>query len=954
MVTDARYTDNVVLKRAAYQELLTGIKHYPVVDIDYMEEWDTDDRTNRQIWSGYTEDSPCIKITYGDPQTTKGNIIFSTKFRKAINDLKREIEALENAISKKEDYLDRLRKIYNDNNNTLLKETRQIQAYEAEQLELADKDADEVRQLLTDRTSGIIQMVAAVAHANPQTAEQFEGFNEYTIQDINFTEGFFELKGTSWSTVILSTDEPRSFVYKPEKFNDIPVGSPYYIYDPETNLWTTQEMTDALEPSDRYVFTQVTRDELEEKKNERLYLKIYHDFDAIRATVAIPLYRMAYSKYIKAGLSDPNHIPDPARQEDLILQFYNMVVEFINLLEAYETNWGYYQTFNDTTYSIDLDSLQLGAKFQAMSDTVLNYLNSIFIAELKSKIDVTAEHYNVHYGDQNGADLTSSDGTTVRYRESLLGLKARIVEAQEEIAQYQEWIEKVAEGTAIVNNDGTGIIESDAGIDRRMFGYKYIKVGQLVSFQNTYYRNSSPWYVASTLKEGMSTLEVTDTADNQASGTFRITLNNEHTYEVPIKGFTNTQSNKPIYIKTSSSITETAGTSITETAGTSISETAGTTITIHSKGNTTIRAKNDSNTLQTITLDGNLVTNGTSNLIGNVTTGTGDGGSNIIPGKTHTGSIGDSTHYWNYGYFDNLKVGTSNGGNILPNTTEVSDLGSASLKWKNIYGVTGYFDTLLPSDSSDDKTETSIGSDGQRWTYIYGYTGDFTILKVNGNEIDASRLNNAINGGSNGQIWTSNGSGGAWSNNISITGTIHTTNTANAVTPDSTTASSYSENSAASINTSGGVYAAKDIWGRRIFNAVFNDYAECRTTINLEPGRVVIDNDDGSLSCASQRLQPGAQVISDTFGHCMGKTSTAKTPLAVAGRVLVYTYQPRENYHAGMAVCSAPNGTADIMSREEIKNYPDCIIGIVSEIPQYEQWGTDNIKVNGRIWIKIK
>ena len=56
MVTDARYTDNVVLKRAAYQELLTGIKHYPIVDIDYMEEWDTDDRTNRQIWSGYTED----------------------------------------------------------------------------------------------------------------------------------------------------------------------------------------------------------------------------------------------------------------------------------------------------------------------------------------------------------------------------------------------------------------------------------------------------------------------------------------------------------------------------------------------------------------------------------------------------------------------------------------------------------------------------------------------------------------------------------------------------------------------------------------------------------------------------------------------------------------------------------------------------------------------------------
>jgi hypothetical protein len=140
----------------------------------------------------------------------------------------------------------------------------------------------------------------------------------------------------------------------------------------------------------------------------------------------------------------------------------------------------------------------------------------------------------------------------------------------------------------------------------------------------------------------------------------------------------------------------------------------------------------------------------------------------------------------------------------------------------------------------------------------------------------------------------------------------------------------------------------------KVFNAVFNDYAEYRTTINLEPGRVVIDQDNGSLACASTRLQPGAQVISDTFGHSMGETDTAKTPIAVAGRVLVYPYQARENYHAGMAVCSAPDGTVDIMTREEIRDYPDCIVGIVSEIPEYETWGSDNVKVNGRIWIRVK
>lgn len=40
----------------------------------------------------------------------------------------------------------------------------------------------------------------------------------------------------------------------------------------------------------------------------------------------------------------------------------------------------------------------------------------------------------------------------------------------------------------------------------------------------------------------------------------------------------------------------------------------------------------------------------------------------------------------------------------------------------------------------------------------------------------------------------------------------------------------------------------------RVYNAVFNDYAECRTTIDLTPGHVVIDQDDGSLACSATRL----------------------------------------------------------------------------------------------------
>jgi hypothetical protein len=42
------------------------------------------------------------------------------------------------------------------------------------------------------------------------------------------------------------------------------------------------------------------------------------------------------------------------------------------------------------------------------------------------------------------------------------------------------------------------------------------------------------------------------------------------------------------------------------------------------------------------------------------------------------------------------------------------------------------------------------------------------------------------------------------------------------------------------------------------------------------------------------------------------------------------------------------------MTREDIQKWPDRIVGIVSEIPQYETWGTGNVLVDGRIWIKIK
>lgn len=154
----------------------------------------------------------------------------------------------------------------------------------------------------------------------------------------------------------------------------------------------------------------------------------------------------------------------------------------------------------------------------------------------------------------------------------------------------------------------------------------------------------------------------------------------------------------------------------------------------------------------------------------------------------------------------------------------------------------------------------------------------------------------------------------------------------------------------------------KKLWmsGDAVTGAVWNDYAEYRESNCEEFGYVLMETGDDSLTKTTERLSHFAGISSDTWGFSQGKTARARTPIAVAGRVLVYPYQDRNNYKPGDCVCAAPGGTVDIMTREEVREWPDRIVGIVSCVPNYEEWGggkdadRDPVKVNGRIWIKVK
>lgn len=146
------------------------------------------------------------------------------------------------------------------------------------------------------------------------------------------------------------------------------------------------------------------------------------------------------------------------------------------------------------------------------------------------------------------------------------------------------------------------------------------------------------------------------------------------------------------------------------------------------------------------------------------------------------------------------------------------------------------------------------------------------------------------------------------------------------------------------------------ITGSKVYGAVWNDYAEFRATAEdiIQPGYVTYSDDQGRLYKTTERLQAFEGIVSDTFGFAIGKTDSAKTPLAVAGRVLAYTDKGKSEFHSGDTVCAGPHGTVSKMTREEIIAYPDRIVGVVSEIPTYDTWGTGNVKVDGRIWIRLK
>ena len=277
----------------------------------------------------------------------------------------------------------------------------------------------------------------------------------------------------------------------------------------------------------------------------------------------------------------------------------------------------------------------------------------------------------------------------------------------------------------------------------------------------------------------------------------------------------------------------------------------------------------------------------------------------------------------------------ANGGNIDELKTYIDNADTITLNSAKSYSDNANATTLNSAKSYSDNANAATLNSAKSYSDNANAT-TLNSAKTYSNNADATTLNSAKTYSDNNFLKLSGGT---------VTG----------VTTFSNTTASTSTTTGA-VKISGGLGVAGNIYANKVYGAVWNDYAECRESNEfIDAGYVVKENGDDTLSLADGRLIYGCSIVSDTFGFMIGETDKAHTPIAVSGRVLAYPYENREvfRHNIGCFVCSGPNGTVSLMNKEEVWNHPEAIIGQVSAIPDYEYWG-NNVKVNGRVWIKVR
>ena len=985
MFYDSKYRDNVILRREAFQNLLTNIKNYPIIDVDFVEEFEKDILHKNNIWRDFTHNTPCLKITYGDESTNKGNSMFaSTEQKRVLYNNQQTLNRLKIQLNNKKYEEAKLKIALANNQNFLEQEKKQLERIK-EKMNTLTKNKEVYLQ--TGLSIMYFPFLEAGSTNEPLNIDEiwYPDYNAGILSKVNLDFGYNDFLIEYNEDYSNLKDIPQTITLTYSVIH-------YHMDRVKLQLISIRDMYTFVGDNSTkvYVFTE------EERNFINHFIDFIGKYNYLSFTEA--LTTAGFTSEEIRQFQDANYVQHKVSTESL----ERIRAKFAEIIEDIKNNkWDWedntYPDFSVLVQNYKQNIESITQKIIGNEDNegiissnirrINERLNKLIGTAENSnedyiQISLTQDEYlpNLYYINTNEGYVldTSNDYNSSKIYYTVNG-SIKYYEAQIKIVEQ------------IIKNCNEEIILTSHQGDKTVYGYKYIKLGTNINFGHNFGSYNS---LSLSLQEiNNEEKEITfknNSKLNQLSGTFKININDQQ-IEVPIKGFNGESSNKDIFIKTETLDNNGQksglgniyflgnvfgkGNIVTNTGHIYASQgsvAAAGFLAMRSSVGTLdstcgFRYNGGKKVIETYDITGNTIKEYPTNVndyehileLPSVD----DGQIYIHPSHVNVNeqtidSIDENRLTWQ----EAIEYETDNGTTDWYCTSVKSSAPFTKFSTQQIYLSNGNKFATLKINSSDNSIEIYNADSDYNDGGLVGLkaantsiTGNLTVsntIRTNNLYLNNNNVTSNIpsTNGTSEQLWI--GGTPHWGN--TLTGDLILSNAAGAdenVIPDNSEAT---DEGGAVFRCAGAGYFGLNLSAKKVFNAVYNDYAEYRRTINLEPGRVVIDNDDGSLSCANERLQPGAQVISDTFGHAMGFANDYQTPLAVAGRVLVYTYQDRSKYHAGMAVCSAPGGTVDVMSREEIKEYPDCIIGIVSEIPKYDTWGSDNIKVNDRIWIKIK
>ncbi len=215
-------------------------------------------------------------------------------------------------------------------------------------------------------------------------------------------------------------------------------------------------------------------------------------------------------------------------------------------------------------------------------------------------------------------------------------------------------------------------------------------------------------------------------------------------------------------------------------------------------------------------------------------------------------------------------------------------------------------------------------------------TGALTGTTITGNTITATTFNGRLIGTVTGNV-TGNVSGSSGS----CTGNSATATTASSCTGNSATAtqayttanttntlyligvtSTTSGNQSLQLDASTYVTSTGYLYATRVYNAVYNDYAECfdnkELTYTEAKNKIVELDENNNTVLAKENSNMIIGVVSDSFGHMLGGTEEeiqegSKMPIGLAGVLYVDSLDRVDIKNRGKFITSGGNGLAKVL-----------------------------------------